>query len=537
MSDLLNLTYDHAIKQLTVDYLDSLDKDNLPKPTTISCTLIEKTNVLIRTHNKNCLKDEKWPKLFGLKTYQLAEILIKLHGAIRINTGDNNASSPYDLIGIYNKTGPNAGIYTTDDSSIRSIIRDYAPNLSSIQFKETMLVLDDFAPRKAPSRHPDLIAVNNGIYDYRLKMLMDFDPEIVFLSKSHVNFVENAPNPKIYNPDDGTYWDVISWFKELSDDPEVVTLLWEICGAVIRPNVPWNKSAWLYSEQGNNGKGTLCTLMRNLCGSGSAVSIPLKDFSKDFALEPLIAASAIIVDENPVGTYIDQADNLKSVITNDMISINRKYKPIITYRFHGFMVQCLNEFPKAKDKSDSFYRRQLYVPMTKSFKGVERKYIKSDYLYRQEVLEHVLYKLLAETDYYELSNPKACQLTLDLYKEINDPIRQFFADVENETVWTVLPYTFLYDFYLAWMAKNLPGGKPIGRNNFLTEIKKLVTESDIFDLTDSSQKLPSKGTMDYPEPLIWEYKLTDWMSSSKSSDINRRCIPDLQRTYRGITRK
>lgn len=28
---------------------------------------------------------------------------------------------------------------------------------------------------------------------------------------------------------------------ELSDDPEVVRLLWEILGAIIRPLVPWNK--------------------------------------------------------------------------------------------------------------------------------------------------------------------------------------------------------------------------------------------------------------------------------------------------------
>ena len=109
--------------------------------------------------------------------------------------------------------------------------------------------------------------MNNGVYDYSKKRLFDFDPAFVFTSKSHVDFVANAPNPVIYNPEDGTYWDVVSWVKELTDDPEVETLLWQILGAVIRPGVRWNKSAWLYSASGNNGKGTLCTLMRTSAGA------------------------------------------------------------------------------------------------------------------------------------------------------------------------------------------------------------------------------------------------------------------------------
>lgn len=128
--------------------------------------------------------------------------------------------------------------------------------------------------------NPDYVAVNNGIYDYKNKVLMDFSPEFVFTNKCRVNYVENAANPVISNDDDGTDWDVVSWMNELSDEPGVVNLLWEIMGAMIRTNVPWNKTVWFYSTLGNNGKGTLCTLMRNLCGAGAWASIPLKMFSK-----------------------------------------------------------------------------------------------------------------------------------------------------------------------------------------------------------------------------------------------------------------
>lgn len=63
-------------------------------------------------------------------------------------------------------------------------------------------------------------------------------------------------------------------------------------GAVIRPNVSWNHSIWLLSEVGNNGKGVLCRLMRNLLGDGAHTSINLKQFAEQFGLDDLLNASA-----------------------------------------------------------------------------------------------------------------------------------------------------------------------------------------------------------------------------------------------------
>src|SRR5699024_1750755 len=206
----------------------------------------------------------------------------------------------------------------------------------------------------------------------------------------------------------------------------------------------------------NIGKGTICDLMCNLCGTGTYAKLSLRDFSEDFLLEPLIRVSAIITDENDVGTYIDKAANLKAVETGDVITINRKYQAPVPCQFKGFMVQCLNEFPKVKDKSESFYRRQIFVPMNKSFKGIERKYIKQDYLHRSDVLEYVLKKLLLETNYYELDIPDVCKTTMEDYKVYNDPIREFSKEVIPNCVWDLLPFKFLYDLYIAWFKKNIP---------------------------------------------------------------------------------
>ena len=82
--------------------------------------------------------------------------------------------------------------------------------------------------------------------------------------------------------------------------------------------------------------------MRRLCGETAVATIPISDFGKDFMLEPITRATAIIVDENDVGTFIDKAANLKATVTGDAIRINRKGLTPISYRFFGFMVQCVN---------------------------------------------------------------------------------------------------------------------------------------------------------------------------------------------------
>lgn len=290
-------------------------------------------------------------------------------------------------------------------------------------------------------------------------------------------------------------------------------------------------------NKGNNGKGTLCELMRNICGDGTYASIPIADFAKDFMLEPLTRASAIIVDENDVGSFIDKAANLKAVITNDVIALNRKFKSPIAYQFFGFMVQCLNEMPRIKDKSDSFYRRQIFIPFTKCFTGHERKYIKNDYLHRSEVLEYALYKVL-NMNYYTLSEPETCKNTLEMYKEFNDPVRQFIDEVLPECVWDLLPFTFLYDLYKAWFDRNSPSGSKQGKNTFINDLINALGPDSEWESLNTQTKIWVGHKMDEPEYLILEYNLKTWENPNyKGTDKNKICKVLPKSHERGLVRK
>lgn len=551
MSESQSIAYDDLLEAVTLAYLSDVDADLSPDFSTVKVELLNMTNDCIERYNlgrpdenvpPTAKKSERYPdakkpearyrRLTALHPLQIAILIRELHHGVGIlwNKAENEGN--FD-IGIYQTDGENEGCYDTRDETLERLIRSYDKTMSLRGVNETVAILRSICKRVERCSDRDLIPVNNGIFDYGSKVLLGFDPEYVFTSKSKVDFVPNAQNPVIHNDDDGTDWDVVSWMNELSDDPEVVDLLWEVMGATIRPAVSWNKTAWFYSTQGNNGKGTFCALVRNLLGKGSWASIPLKDFGQDFMLEELTRVQAIITDENDVGTYIDKAATLKSVITGDPFLLNRKYKAPMPCLFRGLMIQCVNEFPKLKDKSESMYRRLLVIPFEKRFEGCERKYIKDDYLGRKDVLEYVLFHTLYEMDFDEFSVPGASEKSLDVFRVDNDPLRQFADEVFDQAAWDLLPCKFLYDLYRYWFQTNVPQGKMLSRNSFYSSLELIAPEYG-WQLQD---KVRSANRMDVPEMLILEYRVQEWMNHDyRGNDETRLAQPEVKDSYRGYVR-
>ena len=523
------------IRGVNEDYLTM--NPNLPEPEKIEHEVLCMLRNQIRFFNSMVQSKERLKSPEVLPKISIAEFTLKKYRLVNVFF-NGMKESDCGLLAIYMESGERAGTYSSDMDIIYKEILRFDNSITKKGMDEVIHLIKLKAPKVYPCSEKNLIAVNNGIFDFNTKTLMPFTPDKIFLSKVRVDYNPFAKNMFIHNNDDGTDWDVESWILDIMDDkPDMAELIWQVIGAIIRPNVKWGCACFMYSETGNNGKGTLCSLMRNLVGEGSYTSIPLADFGKDFMLEPLIHSTAVIVDENDVGTYLDKVGNLKAVITGDVIQINRKFKQPLTFQFNGFMVQCLNELPRVKDKSDSWYRRQLFIPFTKCFTGAERKYIKQDYLKRTEVLEYVLYRVL-HMDYEEFSVPEECKNALEEYKEFNDPVRQFMDEIMEQLQWDLVPFTFLYDLYKSWHAKSYPSGSIQGKNTFIKDVLNLIRESDTWYCNNKSTKIRPEHRMDKPEPLIWDYKLEDWYNPNyKGNDVNKLCMPALKANYTGILRK
>ena len=306
----------------------------------------------------------------------------------------------------------------------------------------------------------------------------------------------------------------------------------------LRPNVAWNKAHLWYNVVGNNGKGTLCQLIRNLCGKGSYTSISIKEFGKDFMLRPLMYVSAVITDENDTGTFLTSGEAFKSAITHDVLHVNIKMKEPVDIRFNGLIIECVNEMPKFQDKSQSMYRRLLPIPFDKRFEGRERKYIKTDYIYRKEVLEYVLWKVL-NTNYYEFTIPDVSEQLLGQIKESNDPIRQFLDETLDRLTWTFIPASYLYLFYKGWFEKNVPSGKIVSRDSFIKDARQLI-DDEYTDWKSTNGALALGDRLDAPELLLYEYGVKELQDPSyHGNDVNRLCTlaVDKKQKFRGFTKK
>lgn len=520
------------------DYVaEELGETNDPPNNIIARDIVDKYNKILMIRNQEI--DEKPLRYKYVKELPPIGVVVLIESRYIIKNicfNSLKSKNESDMLAIYQQDGQHKGIYMSAEDEVCKIALEYNPNLSQKQCLDIVFALRNRAQRVQRTTTPYLVAVNNGVFNTETKELEDFRDDYIFTTKSYVNYIQDAPNPK-RQCKDGSNWNVEDWVNELTDDEEIRQLLWQMIGSVIRPHVPWNKSIWLYSTVGNNGKGSLCKLMREICGESAWVSIPLSDFSKEFLLENLIGASAIITDENDVGLFIDKAANLKAVITGDTIQINRKFRKPINFSFKGMMIQCLNEMPKIKDKSDSFARRQLFVPMEKSFTGIEKKEIKDVFLEDQEVLEYVLYKVL-NMEYENFIEPQACKMALEEYKLFNDPIRQFIDDLQDDLVWDFIPYPFLYDLYKEWYRENTPGGVVTNNRSFVNELKQVLDKTVWY--IDPNPNNVQIINFSKPEPLIARYNLVNWMNKNdKTGEINKLCTPNissLKSSYRGIKR-
>lgn len=526
-------SYNDIVSTATTTYIEALDEDRLPTSATVERELLGVVNAAVRAANTETdSSGGKLPRQNKLNPWQIAQLMLRFHHMVKLSFA---SAKDLSVIAMYQSEGSESGLYSISEDVMRRSARAYNMSMTTREFSEVMAVLQEDAPSRPPCREPDLIAVNNGILNYETKELMPFDPEIVLLAKVRIDFVHSPANPVITRAD-ATSWDVESWVEDLFDgDPERIQLCWSVFGAVCRPNVRWNKAVLLFNESGNNGKGTIMSTCQALVGAESWAALAISDFEEKFRLPLIVGATAFGAHENDVGAFTEKMANFKAVVTYDSVLIERKNKAPFWFDPRGLMVQCLNSLPKSKDVSQSYYRRLLPWKFDKTFEGREDKAIRDDFLKRREVLQYILWKSLTDIpDHHELPIPSSSAAVLEELKENNDPVREFWSELEGELVWDLLPQAFLHDLFIAWSARTNPRGGGLRRREFWSRLLQIVAEDGRWDNAQSGRTGQLMGA---PEHLIATYDLTAWKNPHHAgTDVDKICQPVLKSKYRGLLR-
>lgn len=544
---MFNIT--QIIERATENYISQ--NQPLPDETVCAYGVVEEINKELNIENGTRQTGNKLGLVKDVPDSAVAMLISARDDVALIAPGDKSqtnrklnltAQQRFQLpVGIYQYSGDNEGVWEVSNDPLGAFgmfVERYKPGATKKEKQEIFLLTKGRLRVVRKCAVPHYVAVNNGIVDVKNKEFYQFDPKVVFTSKIHTDFNPNAKNPVITIPEDGTTWDVNSWLDSLGS-PEFVESVKEVIQAACLPLVPRNQMALFYNTAGNNGKGTICQLIRNLLGEDVVISIPIAEFSERFALADLPRAIAIIVDENNVNSFGKGLGNLKAAITGDVVKIEQKYEKAYDYAFRGLILQCVNDMPKGDDKSGSFKRRLHIIQFENCFTGAEKRYIKDRLIYRTDVLEYILKMVLVDMEYREeFTQTAATKKALEMYVKTTNSVVSFLQEILPECKWDLLPATdFLYECYKVWYKEVSPSGKVIGRNDFIDSVKEYITTDENAKLewewTDCTR---SKGYIDCtePEPLLSRYNIAGFIGYPYGSYPSE---DRLKEKYSGLKRR
>lgn len=450
-----------------------------------------------------------------------------------------NRKDPIVHIYDFDETSPTYGLYVPAQDLMMDIIFAAAED-EDVKFHrriyETMI---QTIPNVNETSDANRIFVKNGIFNKETQQLEPFTQNEYRLAKIQTNYNSNASSPTITMPD-GLSWSFDMWLDELVDhDPDRLTQMWQIITAALNPGRVYNKCVIFYSRQGNNGKGTLGQVLKNIIGDGLYSSVNIKNFGVRFRTQQLLGKIVNIADENPVGAYIDGTDEFKAAITGDDIQIEAKGKDAYPMQVRMLNIQMLNGTLLTRDKSNSIYRRLLIVPFTHTFTGCERPYIKHDYMDRTDVKEYILKRALESPIVTEFITTKENDEALYKTKLENNTVIEFLDEFLPQFKWDALPPKFLYELYKSWMSKDNANGKPVKKSVFIEYATDFFNDTNEWNIRlAQGDKITVGQRMDADEPLITEYNLTDYMDPSyKGSDARIKRAFTRPKTIRGFVKR
>ena len=396
---------------------------------------------------------------------------------------------------VYN---PKEGIYQPAWDIVTKLVRRLEPSYRSSDILETISVLSCNCKNVSVYQGSRYIALGNCIYDTYYRYGMKYSPSIVFTHKVQVNYNSEANSPVLGG------WSIDSWLAELfSNDAELIHLAWQTIFAVVSGYAD-ERIIWLIGK-GGTGKGSFQELLINLVGGNNVASMKLieLDGRNRFATSRLIGKHLVIGDDNPIDKVVTDPSTMFSLVTHDIVTIEKKCKQPYSTRLTPVIVQSANQMIKIQGDKEAIARRTLVLPFVSEFnkEGYNRE-IKQDFLKRQNVLEYVLMRALE----YDI-----CDGFKDLrhHPAVREVQGMSMTSVEQFSyyLFSRVKSTFLPNAFMLWAYEQFCEGIGLERGTkeaFHKELKDTLPTNWVFKPTQSTCKGFYEGDSDYfihSEPL------------------------------------
>lgn len=369
-------------------------------------------------------------------------------------------------LAVYNHS---LGIYETDCEEIlhklikhcMNIARDlWNPADASIALRairhDTLHVVNSF-------NNDEIIVLEDGVLDLSDYRLYPHSPKYLSTVQLPFGYGSAAATP-IFD----AYLDDIT-----CGDEELKAVLQEMTGYCLCNSTSAEKAFFLVGN-GCNGKSVYARLLQSLVGESNYSTTSLSALNGTFGLASLMNANVNISAENN-GERLN-AEIFKSIVSGDVVEVNRKYKDAISVRLHTKIVMLFNELPDSNDLTYGFFRKIMIIPFNMS---ISREKIDVNLPEKlKEELPGIFrwaiggLKRLREQEYV-FSACKACDQALEAYKTSLNPAAPFF-----EACFDLIPdksvrKSEIYRTYLRYCAEN--SYDPLQCQRFWKALKSYLT--------------------------------------------------------------
>lgn len=208
------------------------------------------------------------------------------------------------------------------------------------------------------------VAVSNGILDLATRTLTRHTP-------AHFSFT-CLPYPYDCAPTEPVA--LLAFLRSLwPDDPDSIALIQEWLGYMVSGETRRQKALLLIGPP-RSGKGTILWLIKRLVGAANAAAPTLAALCSNFGLQPLIGKSVALVGDARLSgstSTTTLVERLLSIIGEDELQVDRKYRDPWTGRIGARITIASNELPRFADASAAVVSRLVVAEMTESFLGRE----------------------------------------------------------------------------------------------------------------------------------------------------------------------
>lgn len=264
----------------------------------------------------------------------------------------NGVDLYYYIDGVYHSNGANY----IENMIDRIVGIDVSTNASREVVKRIRRSV--FINRNLVDNNPEILNIKNGLLNLRTMKLSPHVPDVYSLVQLPRTYTTEHPDLFL-----DFLEEILPMSKQFADQEVMLTMM----GYCLLKSYPEHKFFLLYGS-GNNGKGTLLHVIREMIGSKNVSSVSIQDLTDRFRPAELYNKLANICGDLS-DKYVQDSSGLKTLTGEDTILAERKGEHPFEFENYAKLLFATNSVPYIADRdgSNAIYNRMAIVEFGEDF--------------------------------------------------------------------------------------------------------------------------------------------------------------------------